>query len=71
MALCRGIRVHQYLEDWLIRAEHSDLGGPHPVLRLDNQPGEVRTQTHSGVFICGLLIPSRFSPCKIHDRQMA
>ena len=51
--------------------EHSDRGGPDSVLRLDNQPGEVRTPTHPGILICGLPIPSRFSPCKTHDRQMA
>ena len=27
--------------------------------------------THSGVFFCGLQIPTRFGPCKAHSRQMA
>ena len=75
MALTRGIRLHQYLNDWLIRAQsqeeaHSDIGGPFSVLLVNNK-SEVRTKTHSSVFLCGLRIPSRFSPCKTHSRQMA
>ena len=69
MAFFRGNRVQQYLGDRLIRA-HSDCGGPDPVL-MDNQPGEVQTPTHPGILICGLPIPSRFSTCKTHGRQMA
>ena len=30
-----------------------------------------RTETYSGVFVRGLRIPSRFSPCKTHSREMA
>ena len=41
------------------------------ILRVDNKSGKVRIQTYSGVFVCGLRIPSRFSPCKIHSREMA
>ena len=40
-------------------------------IRVDNQSGEVRTQTHLGIFVCELRIPFRFSPCKTHSRQMA
>ena len=38
---------------------------------MDNKSGEIRTKTCSSVFICWLRIPSRFSPCKNHSRQMA
>ena len=38
---------------------------------MDNKSGKIRTKTYSGVFICGLRIPSRFSPCKTHSREMA
>ena len=31
---------------------------------MDNKSGEVQTHTNSGVFICGLRIPPKFSPCK-------
>ena len=75
MALTRGIRLHQYLDDWLIRTqsqkEAQDSGRPDPVLRVDNKSGEIRTKTYSIVFVCGLQITSRFSPCKTHSREMA
>ena len=52
-------------------SKHSDSGGPNPILRVDNKSGEVRTKANSGVFLCGLRIPSRFSPCKTHSIEMA
>ena len=51
--------------------EHSGSGRPNPVLRVDNKSGKIRTKANSGVFIRGLQIPSRFSPCKTHSREMA
>ena len=44
-------------------SEHSGSGRPNPVLGLDNKSGKIRTETYSGVFVRGLRIPSRFSPC--------
>ena len=38
---------------------------------MDNKSGKIRTETYSGVFARGLRIPSRFSPCKTHSREMA
>ena len=38
---------------------------------MDNKPGKIRTETNSGVFVCGLRIPPRLSPCKTHPREMA
>ena len=52
-------------------SEHSDSGRPNPVLGVDNKSGKIRTETYSGVFVRGLRIPSRFSPCKTHSREMA
>ena len=52
-------------------SEHSGGGRPNPVLGLDNKSGKIRTATYSGVFVRGLRIPSRFSPCKTHSREMA
>ena len=52
-------------------SEHSGSGRSNPVLRVDNKSGKVRTETYSGVFVRGLRIPSRFSPCKTHSREMA
>ena len=92
MALTRGIRFHQYLDDWLIRAQSQEeaqvntqtvvdltqslgwiinSGRPDSVLTVDNKSGEIRTKTCSSVFVRGLRIPSRFSPCKTHSREMA
>ena len=53
------------------RSEHSGSGRPNPVLGVDNKSGKIRTDSYSGVFVRGLRIPSRFSPCKIHSREMA
>ena len=52
-------------------SEHSGSGRSNPVLGVDHKSGKVRTETYSGVFVRGLRIPSRFSPCKTHSREMA
>ena len=52
-------------------SEHSGGGRSNPVLGVDNKSGNIRTETYSGVFVRGLRIPSRFSPCKTHSREMA
>ena len=52
-------------------SEHSGSGRSNPVLGVDNKTGKVRTETYSGVVVRGLRIPSRFSPCKNHSREMA
>ena len=52
-------------------SEHSGGGRPNPVLGVDNKSGKIRTETYSGVLIRGLRVPSRFSPCKTHSREMA
>ena len=52
-------------------SEHSGSGSPNPVLGVDNKSRKIRTKTYSGVFVYGLRIPSRFSPCKTHSREMA
>ena len=51
--------------------EHSGSGRPNPVLGVDNKSGKIRTETYSGVFVRGIRIPSRFSPCNTHSREMA
>ena len=38
---------------------------------MDNKSGEIRIKTYSSVFVCRLQIPSRFSPCETHSREMA
>ena len=51
--------------------ERSGSGRSNPILGVDHKSGKVRTETYSGVFVRGLRIPSRFSPCKTHSREMA
>ena len=52
-------------------SEHTGGGRPNSVLGVDNKSGKIRTETYSGVFVRGLRIPPRFSPCKTHSREMA
>ena len=52
-------------------SEHTGSGRPNSVLGVDNKSREIRTETHSGVFVRGLRIPPRFNPCKTHSREMA
>ena len=79
MALSRGVRLHQYLGRLADQvpvsgrspSEHSGSCRPNPVLGVDHKSGKIRTETYSGVFVRGLRIPSPFSPCKTHSREMA
>ena len=74
MALSRGLRLHQYLDDWLIRSQSQEeaLVNTQAVVDLTESLGwiinqeKVRTKTYSGVFVRGLRVPSRCSPCKTH-----
>ena len=52
-------------------SEHSGSGRSNPVLGMDHKSGKIRTESHSGVFVHGLRVPPRFSPCKTHSREMA
>ena len=79
MALSRGRRIHQYLNDWLIRSQSQEeaqvntqavvdltqsLGWIINLEKLELKPTQV-------FFVCGLRVPSTFSPCKTHSREMA
>ena len=77
MAVSRRLGLHQYLDDWLIRSQSREEAevNTRAVVDLTQSLGwiikkKIRTET-SGVFVCGLRIPSRFSPCKTHSREMA
>ena len=52
-------------------SEHLGSRRSNQVLGMDHKSGKVRTETYSGVFVHGLQIPCRFSPCKTHSRDMA
>ena len=78
MALSRGLRIHQYLDDWLIRSQSQEealvntgSGRSNSVLGVDHKLGKIRTESYLGVFVRGLRVPPRFSPCKTHSREMA
>ena len=51
-------------------SEHSGSGRSNPVLGMDHQSGKIRTESHSGVFVCGLRVPPGSSSCKTHSREM-
>ena len=63
MALSRGLRLHQYLDEAQVNTQ--------AVVDLTQSLGKIRTETYSGVFVRGLRIPSRFSPCKTHSRDVS
>ena len=59
MALSRGLRLHQYLDDWLIRSQSQeeaqvDTQALVDLTQLGNKLGKIRTETYSGVFVHGL-----------------
>ena len=77
MALTRGIRLHQYLDDWLIRAQSREKAqvNTQTVVELTQSLGWIINQEKSelkpeSAFIRGIRIPSRFSPCKTHSREI-
>ena len=59
MALSRGLRLHQYLVDWLIRSQSQEEAQVNTQAVVDltqslgwiiNQKKKNRTETYSGVF---------------------
>ena len=78
MALSKGLRLHQYLDDWLIRSQSREeaLVNTQAVVDLTQSLGWIINQQKSElnptrVFVRGLRVPPRFSPCKTHSREMA
>ena len=79
MALSRGLRIHQYLDDWLIRSQSQEEAQVNiqAVVDLTQSLGWIINQEKSELkptqvfFVHGLRIPPRFSPCKTHSREMA
>ena len=76
---CRGIRLHQYLGDWLIRAQSQKEAqvNTQTVVDLTQSLGWILNQEKSKlkptqVFsFVGYRYTPRFSPCKTHSREMA
>ena len=77
MALTRGIKLHQYLDDWLIRALPQEEAQVNTQVDLAQSLGWTINQEKSELkptrvfFVRGLRIPPRFSPCKTHLGGMA
>ena len=79
MALSRGLRLLQFLDDWLIRSQSQEEAqvNTQAVVDLTQSLGWIINRKKSELnllrcfFIHGLRIPSRFSPCKTHSREMA
>ena len=79
MALSRGLRLLQFLDDWLIRSQSQEEAqvNTQAVVDLTQSLGWIINRKKSELnllrcfFIHGLPIPSRFSPCKTHSREMA
>ena len=79
MALSRGLRIHQHLDDWLIRSQSQEEAqvNTQAVVDLTQSLGWIINQKKSELkpiqvfFVHGLRIPPRFSPCKTHSREMA
>ena len=79
MALSRGLGLHLYLVDWLIRSQSQEEAqvNTQAVVDLTQSLGWIINWKKSELkptqvfFVCGLRIPSRFSPCKTHSREMA
>ena len=79
MALSRGLRIHQYLDDGLIRSQSQEEAqvNTQAVVDLTQSLGWIINQKKSELkptqvfFVHGLRIPPRFSPCKTHSREMA
>ena len=74
MAFSRGLRIHQYLDDSMIRSQSQEeaLVNTQAVVDLTQSLGWIINQEKSELkppqvfFVYGLRIPSRFSPCKTH-----
>ena len=74
MALSRGLRIHQYLDDWLIRSQFQEEAqvNTQAVVDLTQSLGWIINQEKSELKPTQVFsLPPRFSPCKTHSREMA
>ena len=79
IALSRGLRIHQYLDIWLIRSQSWEeaLVNTQAVVDLTQSLGWIINQKKKKekksqvFFVRGLRVPPGFSPCKTHSREMA
>ena len=79
MVLTRGIRLHQYLDDWLISSQSQEEAQVNTQTLVDltqflewiinQEKSELKPAQVFSFY--GLRISSTFSPCKTHSREMA
>ena len=79
MALQRGIRIHQYLDDWLVRASshetclptYTELGSSLPRSRLASEQGKVRAGPKTGFQLRRLPVRPERRQGQTHTRALA
>ena len=76
LVLQRGIRIHQYLDDWLVRATPHQICLQHTqtlvaLCRLAGEPGEVRTGAKTGFQLRRLPVRPQGGQGQTHTRSLA
>ena len=78
MALQRGIRIHQYLDDWLVRATSHQTCRQHTQTlvalsrtRLAGEQGQVRTGPKKCFQLCGLPVRPQGEQAQTNARALA
>ena len=79
MALQRGIRIHQYLDNWLVRATshqylsptYTNFGSSLLKTRLAGEQGKVRTGPKTGFQLRRLPVRPERRQCQTHTRVLA
>ena len=78
MALQRGIRIHQYLDNWLVRAtshqtclQHTQTLVALSRTRVAGERGEVRTGTKTGLQLRRLPVRPQGGQAQTHTRALA
>ena len=75
MAQTRGIRIHQYLDDWLVRVPcrettYPDSLGPVPQFGLGSESEEIRINTSTGFQFCHLSVRPIDWSCLSHSGKV-
>ena len=76
MAIHKGIRIHQYLDDWLVRAKSPQTCLPNscqnmPGSRLVGEFGKIRTGAQTNLQLCRLPVRPQVRPGPTDTRPVA
>ena len=78
MALQKGIRIHQYLDDWLVRATSHQICLQHTLTlvalsrtRVAGESGKVRTGSKTGLQLRRLPVRPQGGQGQTHTRALA